>query len=134
MDGTACNFDLYEVQSDGGGQFGGRSGRGFITRQSAFGTLLYLCMCDDLHALSWDSVKKCRNGDFMKRAYKLFWIILIVLIPLIPLSGWNFSIDVSDVGFNMNQYRFCFTDMESTYLPLFLTNILGGCLLKLFAI
>lgn len=68
----------------------------------------------------------------MKRVYKFFWIILIVLIPLIPLSGWNYSIDVSDVGFNLNQYRFCFTDMESTYLPLFLTNILGGVLLKVF--
>ncbi len=70
--------------------------------------------------------------SFMKRAYKFFWIILIVLIPLIPLSGWNYSIDVSDVGFNLNQYRFCFTDMESTYLPLFFTNILGGVLLKVF--
>ena len=59
----------------------------------------------------------------MKRAYKFFWIILIVLIPLVPLSGWNYSVDVSDVGFNLNQYRFCFTDMDSTYLPLFLTNI-----------
>ena len=68
----------------------------------------------------------------MKRTYKFFWIILIVLIPLIPLSGWNYSIDVSDVGFNLNQYRFCFTDMESTYLPLFFTNILGGVLLKVF--
>ena len=68
----------------------------------------------------------------MKRAYKIFWIILIVLIPFVPLSGWNYSIDVSDVGFNLNQYRFCFTDMDSTYLPLFLTNILGGCLLQLF--
>lgn len=68
----------------------------------------------------------------MKRAYKFFWIILIVLIPFIPLSGWNYSIDVSDVGFNLNQYRFCFTDMESIYLPLFLTNILGGILLKVF--
>lgn len=80
------------------------------------------------------SLRKLGNGDFMKRAYKFFWIILIVLIPVIPLSGWNYSIDVSDVGFNMNQYRFCFTDMESTYLPLFLTNILGSCLLNLFAI
>ncbi len=70
--------------------------------------------------------------SFMKRTYKFFWIILIVLIPLIPLSGWNYSIDVSDVGFNLNQYRFCFTDMESTYLPLFFTNILGGVLLKVF--
>ena len=70
----------------------------------------------------------------MKRTYKFFWIILIALIPLLPSSGWNFSIDVSDVGFNMNQYRFCFTDMDSTYLPLFLTNILGGCLLKVFGI
>lgn len=70
--------------------------------------------------------------SFMKRAYKFFWIILIVLIPFIPLSGWNYSIDVSDVGFNLNQYRFCFTDMESTYLPLFFTNILGGVLLKVF--
>lgn len=70
----------------------------------------------------------------MKRTYKFFWIILIALIPLLPSSGWNFSIDVSDVGFNMNQYRFCFTDMHSTYLPLFLTNILGGCLLKVFGI
>ena len=68
---------------------------------------------------------------FMKRAYKFFWIILIVLIPFVPLSGWNYSVDVSDVGFNLNQYRFCFTDMDSTYLPLFLTNILGGVLLKL---
>lgn len=51
----------------------------------------------------------------MKRTYKFFWIILIALIPLLPSSGWNFSIDVSDVGFNMNQYRFCFTDMDSTY-------------------
>ena len=40
----------------------------------------------------------------MKRTYKFFWIILIALIPLLPSSGWNFSIDVSDVGFNMNQY------------------------------
>ena len=70
--------------------------------------------------------------SFMKRAYKFFWIILIMLIPFIPLSGWNYSIDVSDVGFNLNQYRFCFTDMESTYLPLFFTNILGGVLLKVF--
>jgi hypothetical protein len=54
----------------------------------------------------------------MKRTYKFGWIILIALIPLLPLSGWNYSIDVSDVGFNLNQYRFCFTDMDSTYLPL----------------
>lgn len=70
----------------------------------------------------------------MKRTYKFGWIILIALIPLLPLSGWNYSIDVSDVGFNLNQYRFCFTDMDSTYLPLFLTNILGGCLLRLFEV
>ena len=70
--------------------------------------------------------------SFMKRAYKFFWIILIMLIPFIPLSGWNYRIDVSDVGFKLNQYRFCFTDMESTYLPLFFTNILGGVLLKVF--
>ena len=43
----------------------------------------------------------------MKRTYKFGWIILIALIPLLPLSGWNYSIDVSDVGFNLNQYRFC---------------------------
>lgn len=68
----------------------------------------------------------------MKKAYKIFWVLLIVFIPLIPLSGWNYSIDFGDVGFNMNQYRFCFSDVDSTYLPLFLTNILGGCLLRLF--
>lgn len=70
----------------------------------------------------------------MKRTYKFIWIILIALIPIIPLSGWNYSIDFSDVGFNLNQYQFCFTDMDSTYLPLFLTNILGGCLLRLFGV
>ena len=30
----------------------------------------------------------------MKRTYKFFWIILIALIPLLPSSGWNFSIGI----------------------------------------
>ena len=34
----------------------------------------------------------------------------------------------------MNQYRFCFTDMDSTLSAAVLTNILGGCLLKVFGI
>ena len=69
----------------------------------------------------------------MKRTYKIFWILVIGLIPLLPLSGLLYSVDVSDVGFNLNQYRFWLSDIDSIYLPLFLTDVLGGVLLWLLS-
>lgn len=38
----------------------------------------------------------------MKRAYKIFWILLLVLIPIFPLSGITYGVDISDVGFSLN--------------------------------
>lgn len=67
----------------------------------------------------------------MKRAYKAFWIIVILLIPVIPLSGIFYGVDVSDVGLSINQYRFCFEDIDSVYLPILLTELIGGVWLKL---
>ncbi len=66
----------------------------------------------------------------MKRAYKIFWVVLILLIPVFPLSGLTYGVNISDVGFSINQYRFCFEDIGSVYLPILLTEFIGGAWLK----
>lgn len=70
----------------------------------------------------------------MKRTYKLLWILLIILIPVFPLSGLLYGVDVSDVGFSLNQYQFFFSDIDSIYLPLYLTDMIGAILLQFFTV
>jgi hypothetical protein len=43
------------------------------------------------------------------------------------------GVDLADVGFSMNQYRFCMTDIDSIYLPILLTDLIGWGLLQLFS-
>lgn len=66
----------------------------------------------------------------MRRAYKIFWVVLILLIPVFPLSGLTYGVNASDVGLSINQYRFCFEDIGSVYLPILLTELIGGAWLK----
>lgn len=61
--------------------------------------------------------------------YRGVWIALILLIPLLELF---LGVDLADVGFSMNQYRFCMEDINSIYLPLLLTDVIGWALLQLF--
>lgn len=70
----------------------------------------------------------------MSRANKLsanklnyLWIALILLIPLMELF---IGVDLADVGFSMSQYRFCMEDIDSIYLPLFLSDVIGWVLLN----
>ena len=67
----------------------------------------------------------------MKRAYKIFWIVTILVIPVFPLSGILYGVDISDVGLSINQYRFCFEDITSVYLPILLSELIGGVWLKI---
>ncbi len=67
----------------------------------------------------------------MKRAYKIFWVVLILLIPVFPLSGLTYGVNISDVGLSINQYRFCFEDIGSVYLPILLTEFIGGAWFKI---
>lgn len=67
----------------------------------------------------------------MKRAYKIFWIAMILVIPVFPLSGILYGVDISDVGLSINQYRFCFEDITSVYLPILLSELIGGVWLKI---
>ena len=62
--------------------------------------------------------------------YKIFWVVLIVLIPLFPLSGINYGVDIGDVGFSLSQYRFFFSDIDTIYLPLYLTDLIGAVLMR----
>lgn len=63
--------------------------------------------------------------------YNIIWICLILLIPLMELFT---GVDLADVGFSMNQYRFCMTDIDSIYLPLLLTDLIGWALLQFFSL
>lgn len=63
--------------------------------------------------------------------YRGVWIVLILLIPLLELF---LGVDLADVGFSMNQYRFCMEDMNSIYLPLLLTDVIGWALLQSFGV
>ncbi len=66
----------------------------------------------------------------MKRAYNIFWAVLLILIPFLPLSGILYGVDPADVGLSINQYYFCFEDIDSVYLPILLTELMGGAWLK----
>lgn len=63
--------------------------------------------------------------------YNMIWIALIIIIPLMELF---LGVDLADVGFSMNQYRFCMEDMNSIYLPLLLTDVIGWALLQSFGV
>lgn len=67
----------------------------------------------------------------MKRAYKAFWILILLLIPVFPLTDILYGVDISDVGLSINQYRFCFEDIDSVYLPILLSELMGGAWLKI---
>ena len=62
----------------------------------------------------------------MGRKVKFLWIAVILLLPIFPLSGLLYGVDVSDVGLSINQYRFCFQDIGSVYLPILLTEVIGA--------
>lgn len=64
--------------------------------------------------------------------YKWIWIAVIALIPVFPLSGLLYGVDVSDVGLSINQYRFCFEDIGSVYLPILLTEVIGAAFFVVF--
>lgn len=64
--------------------------------------------------------------------YKWIWIALIALIPVFPLSGILYGVDLSDVGLSINQYRFCFEDIGSVYLPILLTEVIGAAFFSVF--
>lgn len=64
--------------------------------------------------------------------YKWIWIAVIALIPVFPLSGLLYGVDVSDVGLSINQYRFCFEDIGSVYLPILLTEVIGAAFFAVF--
>lgn len=68
----------------------------------------------------------------MTENYKWIWIVLIALIPVFPLSGLLYGVDVSDVGLSINQYRFCFEDIGSVYLPILLTEVIGAAFFVVF--
>lgn len=63
--------------------------------------------------------------------YNMIWVAVIILIPLMELF---LGVDLADVGFSMNQYRFCMKDMNSIYLPLLLTDVIGWALLQFFGV
>lgn len=67
----------------------------------------------------------------MKRAYKIFWILLLVLIPIFPLSGITYGVDISDVGFSLNQYYFGPGDIGTVCLPILLSAMMGSVWLKI---
>lgn len=70
-----------------------------------------------------------RAGKFNTNRFQFIWVAVIILIPLMELF---LGVDLADVGFSMNQYRFCMEDINSIYLPLFLTDVIGWGLLQLF--
>ncbi len=70
----------------------------------------------------------------MKKAYKVFWILLILIIPIFPLSGILYGVDISDVGLSINQYRFGLEDISSVYLPILLSEMMGAVWLKICGI
>lgn len=72
-----------------------------------------------------------RTGKWKINRYHMIWIAVIILIPLMELF---LGVDLADVGFSMNQYRFCMEDMSSIYLPLFLTDVIGWALLQVFGV
>lgn len=69
---------------------------------------------------------------WMTGNYKWIWIAVIALIPVFPLSGLLYGVDVSDVGLSINQYRFCFEDIGSVYLPILLTEVIGAAFFAVF--
>lgn len=70
-----------------------------------------------------------RAGKLNTNRFQFIWVAVIILIPLMELF---LGVDLADVGFSMNQYRFCMEDINSIYLPLFLTDVIGWGLLQLF--
>lgn len=72
-----------------------------------------------------------KENSFDRNKYNIIWIGIILLIPLMELL---IGVDMADVGFSMNQYRFCMADIDSIYLPLLFTDLIGWALLKLFSI
>lgn len=71
------------------------------------------------------------NEVDMSRINKLINFFCLILIIYFPLSEIMVEFDVSDIGFILNQYEFVFSDIDSIYLPLLLTNIIGNIFLKI---
>lgn len=70
--------------------------------------------------------------QWVRNHYKWIWIAVIALIPVFPLSGILYGVDLSDVGLSVNQYRFCFEDIGSVYLPILLTEVIGAAFFAVF--
>lgn len=66
------------------------------------------------------------------RKKRIFVAVCWCLIILFPLSELLVGYDSSDIGFILNQYKYVGVDYNTVYLPLLLTDIIGGVFLRLF--
>lgn len=59
-------------------------------------------------------------------------MVCTALIIFIPLIDFFIGVDLADVGFSMTQYQFCIQNIDSIYLPLFLSDLIGWGLLQIW--